>query len=130
MSGQEMSRLVAILADGIRVLVKRGDAELTEDQVFERARNQAQAVMGEYMLIRRPELDEAVTPVAAIGHGYGCPCGRCPGEFRVVVTSTQAGTIKGPSFALRDERPAGVVPYHGWSCQCTTCHAAKQKERS
>lgn len=111
MSGQETSRLVAILADGLRVWVKRGEVALTEDQVFERARNQAQAVMGEYMLIRRPELDELATPVAAIGHGYGCPCGRCPGEFR-------------------STRPAGVVPYHGWSCQCTTCHAAKQKERS
>jgi len=106
MSGPEMSRLVALLADGLRVWVKRGEVELTEDQIYERARNQATAVLAEYMLIPHPDTEGV--PVRRpseggyIGHGFGCPCGRCPGEFPA--------------------KPLG----HSWSCKCDRCDLVKR----
>lgn len=104
MSGEGMSRLVTILADGLRVWVKRGEVALTEDQIFERARNQAQGVLSEFLVVSLPS-----EPVETEAPEWWTPLiGGSP----------------------RTERPAGVVPYHGWSCQCMTCHAAKQKERA
>ena len=91
MTDAQVLGLVEILANGIRVFVQRGIADLTEDQIYDRARNQAQAILGNYFIVplpdgvpvRRLDFDTPLIshpqefPAKPLGHGWSCKCDRC-----------------------------------------------------
>jgi hypothetical protein len=100
------AKLIADLIEGLEVFNVRDQLDIPSDLIFERARNLAAMMLGNYLVVPLPTEDE----IAEISH-Y---------EPRPMLS------LEAP----RTERPAGVNPYHGWSCMCFTCADAKQRDRS
>lgn len=126
MSAELQRALFADVEAGLRVLVVRDGVPLTDEQISERTTNIVAALVGNYSIVPFEPLGAPPnwdTPLIGPSppHMYKCHCGQRPGEFPIA-------DIK--PITLRTERTPGVVPRHSWSCKCSTCFDAKQKERA
>jgi hypothetical protein len=117
MNDLDLTRLVDIVATGIRVLVKRGTCQLTEDAIYDRARNIVQAVIVNFELRALPAMPDGVPERIDEGLAH-------PQELPALKVKEWARLDF--DTPLIDGRPIG----HTWSCQCTKCHTYKQTRRS
>lgn len=112
-SARLIASLLSDVREGLEVFRSRDGVELTDAQIAERTRNIVDGLSKNYAIFALPSED----PEPA--HLYGCRRGAC--------SPAVAPELR---LELRTERPAGAVPWHGWSCQCGPCADAKQRDRS
>jgi hypothetical protein len=107
-TGADLTRLVETIAESLRVWVKRGEVALTEDQIYERARNTADSVRAAFMVVPYPEEQPTRDP-----------------EWWTPLIKDAEKRASG-----RDETAPGPVPWHSWSCRCDRCDTAKRSVKS
>ena len=121
MNGLDLSKLVDIVATGIRVLVKRGTCQLTEDAIYDRARNIVQAVIVNFEMRALPALPEGVPErrpepePLTLRHPLEWPA--FPSRFPKVTE-------------LRELYAQGKPEGHGHSCACRDCKVFNQARRA
>jgi len=134
MTDLDLTKLVDIVATGIRVLVTRGTCQLTEDAIYDRARNIVQAVIVNFECRALPELP----PAMKIKEWARWPVVKKSREEMVALYDEQTplppGRVRVERFPkvaeLQQLYAQGKPEGHGHSCGCRDCRIFNQSRRA
>lgn len=118
-----IASLIKDVSEGLLVLRRLG-FDISDAQIDERARNIVTGLVNNYFV------SALATPADLVAY-WGVPAAPLVIDMEEEIKRERAyGELhERVLLALGGERPEGTVPWHGGSCDCATCRAAKQKGR-
>lgn len=114
-----IASLIKDVSEGLLVLRRLG-FDISDAQIDERARNIVTGLVNNYFVAEYRLYDSEVMR----------PSSRVVDIEEEIKRERAYGELhERVLLALGGERPEGTVPWHGGSCDCEMCRAAKQKGR-